>query len=229
MVKPTRSLITGSIETTSSTPLPIAHTPIEELLAIPKISESTADDTQSGNNDLPSSMSSKKPRLLKDDFGLIFAEYAKSKRSYDSSCVQKFDLLKSRGFIIEISFLEQSLIDHGLLELLVNSKFVHEFYANMDESIVDVGLSFYGVAFVKSEVVDFNVEELSAFLEIPKYHDVVGAGLKDDIDLDMVSTELTGGKPISMGQLLVLKRHLMLTEHNFKSFNRGLLLSKVMY
>lgn len=143
---------------------------------------------------------------MNDYFGPILAQYAKSNRSYDS-CVQKFDLLKRRGFVVETFFLEQSLIDHGLLELLVNSMLLnstrfakryneslgHEFYANMDESIVDVESSFYGVVFIRGEVVGFNVEELSTFLEIPTYHDVVGTGLKDDIDLDMVTSELTRG------------------------------------
>lgn len=64
---------------------------------------------------------SNKPRLLKDVFGPILAEFANCIRIYDSSYVKKFDLLKSRGYFIEASFLKQSWIFHGLLELLVNS------------------------------------------------------------------------------------------------------------
>ncbi|KAI5663458.1 hypothetical protein M9H77_22781 [Catharanthus roseus] len=63
----------------------------------------------------------------------------------------------------------------------------------MDESIVDVESSFYSVVFVRGEVIVFNVEKLSAFLEIPTYPDVLGTGLKDDIDLDMVTAELARG------------------------------------
>ncbi|KAI5663707.1 hypothetical protein M9H77_23030 [Catharanthus roseus] len=59
--------------------------------------------------------------------------------------------------------------------------------------IVDVESSFHGVVYVRDEVVDFSVEELSDFLEISTYPEVVGTGLKDDIYLHMVTTELTGG------------------------------------
>lgn len=60
-------------------------------------------------------------------------------------------------------------------------------------SIVDENSSFYGVIYVRGEVFYFNVEELSAFLEIPTYSDAEGTLLKDDIDLDMFTVELTKG------------------------------------
>ncbi|KAI5657269.1 hypothetical protein M9H77_26062 [Catharanthus roseus] len=210
MVKLTRSLTIGFVETTfvdttliditptldvwaETLPPPTDQALTERPPATPKVPEYVIDDTQSGN----------------------------SNRFYDSSCVKKFDLL---------------LIDHGLLELLVNSKLlnstrfakryneflVHKFYANMDESIVDDNSSFFGVVYVRGEVIDFNVEELSAFF-IPTHSDVEGLVLKDDIDLDMVTAELTRGKPVNMGQ-----RYIMFTENNFKNFNRASLLSKVM-
>ncbi|KAI5649910.1 hypothetical protein M9H77_35915 [Catharanthus roseus] len=264
-----RSLITVSIETTSidtsligitptadvpveSIPPPTDQAPIEELCAISKIPESAIDDTQLGNADLPfhTPMMSKpkNPRLLKDDFQPILAEYAKSKRFYESSCVQNFDLLKSRGFVVETSFLGQSLIDHGLFELLVNPKLlnctkyskryneslVREFHANMDESIVDME------------------PRAICILEIQTHSDIDGIGWKDDIDLDMVIGDWTDdsaiwgymlgtSKPISMGQLqraAELQRQEAIAPSveepyyvditQFKTFNRGLLLSAVM-
>lgn len=68
--------------------------------------------------------SSEKPRLLKVEFRLVLAEYVDSVKFYDSSCVNKFNLIKRRGMIVESCYLEQSLIDHGLLELFVDAKFL---------------------------------------------------------------------------------------------------------
>ncbi|KAI5671909.1 hypothetical protein M9H77_12273 [Catharanthus roseus] len=210
MVKPMRSLSTGSVDTTpmdvtptvdvlaESTLPQTAQAPIEELPATPKVHDSTGVDTHLG--------SSKKPRKLKDDFGPTLDEYATSNR-FDDSCT---------------SFLEQSLIDHILFEFLVNSKLlnstkfatrynkslVRELYANMDESIVNVESSFNGVVFVRDEIVDFNVEELYVFLEIPTHSDVNGTGLKDDIDLDMVIVELAG--PVNMEQVMYYNCNLRL-------------------
>lgn len=45
--------------------------------------------------------------------------------------------------------------------------------------------------YVRKEVVNFNVEELSAFLGIPIYSEIEGSSLKKEIDLDMVTRELT--------------------------------------
>lgn len=39
-----------------------------------------------------------------------------------------------------------------------NESLVHEFYENLDESTFEVESSFYGVVFVRNEVVDFIVE-----------------------------------------------------------------------
>lgn len=51
--------------------------------------------------------------------------------------------------------------------------------------------------YVRKGVVDVNVEELSAFLDIPIYYEIEGSCLKDDIDLYMVRRELTEGYKIN--------------------------------
>lgn len=109
--------------------------------------------------------------------------------------------------IVESCYLEQSLIDHSLLELLVDAKLLNStryakvyknllcmsFYAIWDESISNLQSTFSDVVYIRSDVVDFNFEELSTFLEIPSYYEVVGTSLKNEIDLDMVIAELNGG------------------------------------
>lgn len=47
--------------------------------------------------------------------------------------------------------------------------------------------------YVNKEVVNFNVERSSVFLGIHVYSEIKGSGLKEEIDLDMVTRELTEG------------------------------------
>lgn len=74
-----------------------------------------------------------------------------------------------------------------------NETLVHEFYDNLDEDISDVQSSFYGVVYVRKDIIDFNIEELSAFFGIPVYSKIEGSGLKGEVDMNMVTKELTGG------------------------------------
>ncbi|KAI5667203.1 hypothetical protein M9H77_17056 [Catharanthus roseus] len=114
------------------------------------------------------SESGKKFEMTKIEVGPIF-------------CVKKHVVVKSRSMIVADCFSKESLTEIGLVELHVSARLlnsthfakeyyrtlVHEFYANLDEDISDVGSSFHDVVYVRKEVVDFNVEELSAFLGVP--------------------------------------------------------------
>lgn len=107
--------------------------------------------------------------------------------------------------IVENHFSEKSLSKVYLVDLLVSARLlssthfaqeynellVHQFYDNLDEDISDVESSFYGVVYVRKGIVGFHVEELYTFLGIPVYLEIEGTSLKEDIDLDMVTKELT--------------------------------------
>ncbi|KAI5664832.1 hypothetical protein M9H77_24155 [Catharanthus roseus] len=79
--------------------------------------------------------SSKKPRLLKDDFGPILAKYAKNNRFYDSSCVKKFDLLKSREFVVETTFLEKIFSDNIVISELGEKTFSRKLDIDSKKSV----------------------------------------------------------------------------------------------
>ncbi|KAI5659491.1 hypothetical protein M9H77_28284 [Catharanthus roseus] len=74
-----------------------------------------------------------------------------------------------------------------------NETLVDEFFVNLDESISEVESSFHGVVYVRKEIAYFNMEELYAFLGVPIYYEIKGSSLKEEIDLDMITNELTGG------------------------------------
>ncbi|KAI5648477.1 hypothetical protein M9H77_34482 [Catharanthus roseus] len=119
------------------------------------------------------SESSKKTRLTKSDVGLISAEKALNDIFYDKFHAKKYTLVKTRGMIVENYFVEEN------------------------DSISDVESNFNVVMYVRKEVVDFNVEELSAFLDIPIYSKIEGSELKEEVDLDMVTREVTEGYKIT--------------------------------
>ncbi|KAI5677428.1 hypothetical protein M9H77_08378 [Catharanthus roseus] len=133
----------------------------------------------------------KKYKMYKIEVGPTVVERALNDIFYDSFRVKKHAVVKSRGMIVENCFFEESLTKIGLVDFLVSARLlnsacfakeysetlVHEFYANLDEDIYDVGSSFHDLVYVRKEVVDFHVEELSAFLGIPFYHDIEGSDL----------------------------------------------------
>ncbi|KAI5663347.1 hypothetical protein M9H77_22670 [Catharanthus roseus] len=110
------------------------------------------------------SESSKRTRIIKSGFRLVSAEKALNDIFYDNFHAKKYNLVKTRGITVENYFAEESLSKISSIDLL--------------DSISNFESSFNGIVYVRKEVVDFNVEELL---------------LKEEMDLDIVTRELTEG------------------------------------
>ncbi|KAI5649718.1 hypothetical protein M9H77_35723 [Catharanthus roseus] len=87
-------------------------------------------------------------------------------------------------------------VGNGCIELALfaeqyNENLVKGFYANLAEEFGNPESPAYGQAYVSEHVIDFSPTNIAHYLSCPRYNDIEGTSLEEEIDFDEVTKALT--------------------------------------